>query len=116
MDLAATWQKLSAEYAECNEHKSTQAQKKVVEQAKDAELVTKGVLTRNQALTRTINRPDVQLKRNRMNRADLNDCLKSRDQERKDDAQKWLLVCCTIVLLTVNWRDASNDIFFFTGA
>jgi len=64
----------------------------VLEQAKSAELVTKGVLSRNQALTRTINRPDSLLKRNRLNKTDLGECLKSQDHEKKQEAEKWLQV------------------------
>ena len=91
-DLAATWIKIATELSECSEQKSTQAQKKELEQVKSAELVTKGVLSRNQAITRTINLPESMLKRTRPNRMDLGDCLKSDEQKRKEDAERWLKV------------------------
>jgi hypothetical protein len=94
LELAATWKKLATEYVESTEQKSTQTLKKVQEQAKNDELVMKGVLTRNQALTRTVNRPpDASAKRPRLSRVNLSSCLQVEDQKRKDDAEKWLKVC-----------------------
>ena len=68
--------------------------KNVQDKAQSEEVVEKGVLTRNQALTRTMNRPNTVLKRQRLNRQDLNACLKAEDQKRKEDAEMWLKVRC----------------------
>jgi hypothetical protein len=92
MELAASWKQLATEYLESTEQRSTQTLKKVQEQAKNDELIAKGVLTRTQALTRTINREGSIPKRQKLNRVDLNSCLRTEDQKRKDDAEKWLQV------------------------
>ncbi len=93
LDLAASWQQITTEYVESTEQRSTQTLKKVQEQAKIDEVVTKGVLSRNQAVTRTMNRPPGALpKRQKLNRVDLSSCLQTQDKIRKDDAEKWLLV------------------------
>jgi hypothetical protein len=92
-DLAASWKQITTEFAESTEQRSTQNLKKVQEQAKIDEVVTKGVLSRNQVVTRTMNRPPGALpKRQKLNRVNLSSCLQTEDQLRKDDAEKWLLV------------------------
>ena len=104
LDLAAIWKKLAAEYAESMEQKSTQSLKTNQDQAKNDEIVMKGVLTRNQALTRTVNRPPgSSSKRERMSRVNLSSCLQIEDQKRKDDAEKWLKVCIVALLHSNNF-------------
>jgi len=59
------------------------------DKAQNVEVVEKGVIIRNQALTRTMNRPDTVLKR----RIRLNASLKAEDQKRKEDAEMRLKIC-----------------------
>ena len=120
MDLAATWKQLATEYVECTEQRSTQTLKKVQEQARNDEVVLKGVLTRNQALTRTINRPGLVSKRQRMNRVDMTVCLQSEDLKRKQEAEKWLQVCVAcflfLAICSFSYRHLSSlCIFIFLG-
>jgi len=94
LDLSASWKTLATEFVECTDEKTKQSLKNVQDKAQNEEVVEKGVLTRNQELTRTMNRPDTVLKRQRLNRQDLNACLKAEDQTRKEDDEMWLKVRC----------------------
>jgi hypothetical protein len=98
-DLADTWKRIATEFNELMELKSSKSQKRVSENNKTASIIEEVGITRNQALTRTLNRPAEERKRPRLSRTNLNALLLSEDQERKDEAQTWLEVCWIVVLL-----------------
>ena len=74
------------------EKKSSKSKNKAANDARNAELVRLGELTRNQAPSRTSNRQPPK-KKSKASRADVQATLKEEDQAGKDNAEHWLQLC-----------------------
>jgi hypothetical protein len=83
------------------ELKSSKSQKRAADTNQTASVIEKGVLSRNQVVTRTINRPVQERKRPKLSKTNLNALLISEDQQMKDDAEQWLKLCYAFVCFPV---------------